>query len=231
MKFLIQTIDGHVKHDFSFTLLEAIEYHNWYNNSDEFTYILSENINLEAYIPIGTVEFVSNYIKKWFNKEIKPINIPQILNTKKYTKRDIIELDINNDLTYLGKRFVKSNDKIKGFTDIVDLNTVKLEEGNYLISEIIDIHSEWRAFIYRDNLIGLQNYSGDFTIFPDVKLIEEMIGEYKTSPKAYTLDVGINQNGTFIIECHTFISCGLYGFADLKNIPLMFRDAFNEVIK
>ena len=35
MDFLIQTIKGKVTHDFSFTLLEAIQYQNWYNNNND----------------------------------------------------------------------------------------------------------------------------------------------------------------------------------------------------
>ena len=36
MKFLIQTINGKIKHDFSFTLLESIEYQNWLRNNNSF---------------------------------------------------------------------------------------------------------------------------------------------------------------------------------------------------
>jgi hypothetical protein len=84
--------------------------------------------------------------------------------------------------------------------------------------------------VYKDKLVGLNNYSGDFTIFPDVELIEEMIKKNHSTPVAYTLDVGINDKGTFIIEVHAFMSCGLYGFADLKNIPFMYRDVFKKLI-
>jgi len=61
-------------------------------------------------------------------------------------------------------------------------------------------------------------------------LIKQMIQDYKSAPKAYTLDVGINEKGTFIIECHTFFSCGLYGFTDYKLLPLMFISAWNELV-
>jgi len=89
MKFLIQTINGEIKHDFSFTLLESINYQNWLNpNSIEF--ILSDNTDyLEDFVPIGSVEFVSEYIKKYFNKDIKPINIPSELLDNKFTCRNV----------------------------------------------------------------------------------------------------------------------------------------------
>ena len=70
--------------------------------------------------------------------------------------------------------FVKSADKIKGYTDIIYKNQ-KLPKGLYLVSELVNIESEWRAFVYNGELIGLQNYLGDFTLFPDVDLIKQMI--------------------------------------------------------
>lgn len=237
MKFIIQTINGQVKHDFSFTLIESLEYYNWFYDNTETMYILSDTIDGDInewerndVIPIGSVEFVNDYLKKYYNKEMKPINIPYALMGERYTKRDVIYLNSQEDLSYLGKRFVKSHDKIKGLTDILDLSKNKLPIGNYMISKVIDVHSEWRAFVYKDKLVGLNNYSGDFTIFPDVQLIEEMIEKNHSCPIAYTLDVGINDDGTFIIEVHDFISCGLYGFADLKNIPFMYRDVFKKLI-
>lgn len=58
-----------------------------------------------------------------------------------------------------------------------------------------------------------------------------MIREYKSCPIAYTLDVGVNSNNTFIIEVHDFFSCGLYGFSDNKILPYMFSDWFDECVK
>jgi len=55
-----------------------------------------------------------------------------------------------------------------------------------------------------------------------------MIIAYTDAPRAYTLDVGINVFGTTIIEVHPFVSCGLYGFHDLKVLPQMFLAGFNH---
>ena len=49
--------------------------------------------------------------------------------------------------------------------------------------------------------------------------------------KLYTLDIGVNDGGTFVIECHIMMSVGLYGFSCLKLLPLMFHNAFKEIIK
>jgi len=223
VKFLIQTINGEVKHDFSFTLLESISYHNWLNNNYDMKYNLSEHINYEGYIPIGSVEFVTSYLQKYYNLTPKPKNIPEELLDNRFTGRKVIN-GTNKDIT--GLSFVKSNDKIKSFTNICD----EAPEGNYQISELIDIESEYRCFVYKGELVGLKNYSGDFTIFPDITSIKQMIKQYITAPTAYTLDVGISNGETIVIEVHDFFSCGFYGFSEHKIIPFMFSRWFSEYI-
>ena len=83
---------------------------------------------------------------------------------------------------------------------------------------------------FKNKLVGLQNYSGDFKLFPNVSTIDKMIDAYKSAPIAYTLDVGIDEYNTFVIECHRFISVGLYNFSDYRIIPQMFNSAFKELI-
>lgn len=231
--FLIQTINGMVRHDFSFQLLEAIDYQNWYYNEKKYDYILSETYKVENCIPVGSVEFVLSYLKKHHGiKEVKPINIPPELIQPTFLKRhiEIINTEKNPILIKDKPLFVKDNNKIKGFADIVtDGSNLK---GEFLVSELIDIESEWRAFVYDRKLVGLQNYSGDFTMFPDVDLIKEMIKCYTDCPPAYTLDVGLNvKDGTFLIEIHNFFSCGLYGFNDSRILPQMFIRSFNYILQ
>jgi hypothetical protein len=222
--FLIQTIDREIRHDFSFTLLEAIRYQNWRGN--DMRYILSNCfINNENLIPIGSVEFVCEYLKTVYNKEPKPKNVPEELF--KWSNRKIFN-GTEKDLTK--RLFVKSNDKIKEFADIVEPD-FKLKKGNYQFSEVINIESEWRCFVYKNELIGLQNYSGDFLKFPDVNKIKNIIKDYESCPIAYTLDIGLENSSLFVIEVHDFFSCGFYGFVDLNKIPYMFSRWFNEYLQ
>ena len=224
MKFIIQTINGNVKHDFSFILLESIEYHNWLRGENYIEYLFTDEQTQPGYIPIGSVDFVTKYIQDYYNLIPKPINIPIELLSSKWTNRNVIN---GNEKDISGKKFVKSNDTIKSFTEICDSAPV----GNYQISDIIDIQSEWRSFIFKGELVGLKNYSGEFDIFPDVNKIKSMIKEYKSQPIAYTLDVAISDNETVIIEVHDFFSCGLYGFSDHRILPYMFSNWFYSFIK
>lgn len=250
INFLIQAerVNGYLLpiHDFSYTLIEAIKYNNWFNNDKIYDYILHEEpfsyqLTLDNYIPIGSVEYVSSFIKEW-NKVnyIKPINIPKSLHQsytkgiKDYLKRDVYynEYIISPHRFPNENYFIKDNSKIKGVSEFRRENDIKnFILGNklseFIISENIEIESEWRAFIYNSQLLDIKNYSGEFDVFPDIELVRNAIKDYKDSPPAYTMDFGINKHdGTFLIECHNFFSCGLYGFADYKNLPQMFIKAY-----
>lgn len=229
MKFLIQTIDKKIKHDFSFTLIQSIDYHNWLSKGS-ITFKLTDDDLKKDYTPIGSNEFVHSYMEKYLGCSPNPINVPDELLDQKFTHRTIFN-GTNNDL--LGHKFIKSNDCIKAFTEYIntdenDFDPKSIPDGNYQISEVVDIQSEYRCFVYQNKLVGVQFYSGDFTIFPDIKSVETMISSYKSSPIAYTLDVGINESGTFVIECHNFYSCGLYGFSNHRILPLMFNRWYYE---
>lgn len=219
MRFLIQTIDGGIKHDFSFTLLQAIDFHKWIGNDIKVR--LSNGYMPSNYIPIGSVEFVSEYILKFYGVVVRPINIPIELIGQEFCGRNVIN---GTNLDIDGLKFVKSNDGIKSFTKICEY----APDGNYQISDLIDIQSEYRCFVYKQKLVGINNYSGDFTIFPDIEKINKMIDSFKSAPVAYTLDVAICNGNTVIIEVHDFFSCGLYGFSDLKILPYMFSQWFYE---
>lgn len=232
MKFLIQTYDNEVTHDFSFTLVESCKYLNWIRGSEDFECKYTdetfekpfEEQHLHtSYIPVGSVEFVQNYLKLYYDLTVTPINIPVELYKDKYLKRRVI-YGTKEDIE--GIKFVKSTTKIKEYTEIVDKRFNDIPDDTYLISDVIQIESEWRAFVYNNMMVGLQNYTGDFCKFPNVNLIKEMIKEYKHCPPAYTLDVAVNGDDTFIIEVHDFFSCGLYGFADHRYLPFMFGKWF-----
>ena len=225
MNFSIQTINGQVKHDFSFTLIEALAYHQWLGQSPH-TFSLTDSIP-EIGIPVGSVEFVSETLKSRQYPVPKPKNVP--IELRRFAGR--IMWSGTNHSAYQGQRwFVKSNDIIKYPTRIIIPGDI-LDRGNYQFSEIVDFETEWRAFVWRGQLVGLQNYAGDFCLLPEVSRIRKMIKAYVDAPCAYTLDVGIVNGETCLVEVHDFFSCGLYGFADLQLLPLMLGGWYKEYIK
>ena len=239
MKFLIQTKNNKLLHDFSFTLLNIIEYHNQMSN--DMVYELYDYKNVldydknnyyKNYIPIGSVEFVCDYIDYFYHKTVKPINVPQQLMDYKFTKRDIFNgnmNDVNNTNWYKSsKKFIKSNEKIKHITEICNYINIP---GWFQISEVINILSEYRVFVFHGRIIGLKHYDGQFDIFPNMDIIHEMVKVYTKCPPAYTLDIAVtDKNDTVVIECHDFFSCGLYGFEHV-NLPYMFSQAFYNIIR
>jgi len=260
MKFLIQKINGEIRHDFAFTLLESNRFKNWLNRNNKKEKISAKFLNYietvepndiypiqfkpyhEKYVPVGSVEFVTDFIHHFYGLNVKPINVPEELYSPwNYAGRDIWNgnhLLLENTA---GKFFVKSADKIKGFSEVVECRdtgnfgttySIEIPIGKYQYSNYVNgINSEWRAFVYDGKLVGLRNYCGEFTVFPNVKRIKEMIKAYKSAPVAYTLDVGVTDYDTIVIECHDFFSCGLYGFAEHPIYPNMLHKWFWQYIQ
>lgn len=252
--FLVQTIKGKIVHDFAFELERSIEYQIWRGNSDfKIEYSEIENIKdnckdiQDKIVPVGSIEFVKAFCNEYFNKNcekyLKPLNIPKELF--KFANRKIDDFVLNEnmdtiindiiDISNNGQIFIKSNEVLKfennGIIHLKNiLNEKKFPNGKYQISEIKQIDSEYRCFIYNGQLIGIQYYNGDFKLFPDVKVIED-ITKYFNDNTAYTIDIGVNyKRETFLIECHEFYSCGLYGFSDYNKLPYMFNRTFNKIV-
>jgi hypothetical protein len=254
MKFLIQKINREIRHDFSFALLESIRFKNWLSRNDKKDKIMVKFLDYieisepndiypiqfkpchRNYVPVGSVEFVTEFLGHFYGLIPKPINVPECLFDVRYSQRPIFN-GIDTDITKLhGKWFVKNNDSIKKFAEILmcDKNHVwGIPQGNYQMSEFISIDSEWRTFVFEGKIVGLKHYSGEFIKFPNVQLISSMVTAFENSgeaPVAYTLDVGVNDYHTFVIEVHDFFSCGLYGFNDVK-YPNMLHKWFWQYIQ
>ena len=217
--------------DFCFEAIQAINYQNWFHGN-VYDFVLAEEIRDEhkECIPIGSVEFVTNHMKKFHNiSDINPLNIPDILFP--FAKREIMRVSRDNlwPVIYSHDRlFVKADDQIKGYADICTPKSNIPFSNRYLVSEVIGINTEWRCFVRNGKLLDMKCYSGEFNIFPDVAEINKMISAYTEAPPAYTIDVGVNTKGeTVIIECHNFFSCGLYGFSDYRYLLDMFLKAYH----
>lgn len=199
---------------------EAINYVSWLRgNPESFKFIESrDEIEEVKGVPIGTIEFVEQFL----GKPMRPLNIPESLF--KYAGRKIWNEQIITE-TFYKNTYVKSNDKIKhhsnGFNRIVN-------SGNWQFSEIVDIRSEWRVFVLRGKIIDIRQYSGELGSFYNLETIESIVKDYKDSPIVYSFDVIVNDKGTFILEVHLFMSVGLYGCDFHEELLTMWTTAFYD---
>ena len=232
MIFLIQTHKGRVVDDFAFALMASVDFYKWKDKNTSLKYILVDTIpkldaaKISDIVPVGSIEFVDRYVNLYYGLSLSPINIPPELMIPRFSGRGI---EICHTAHITSKNFVKSMTKLKGLTTICENS--QIPKDVYQVSDVVSFESEYRAFVYKTELQGLQWYSGDFTLFPDVGTIKEMIVCYTQAPIAYTLDVGIMSGKTVIIECHDFYSCGLYGFSNYKILPYMFSQWFFEYLR
>lgn len=107
------------------------------------------------------------------------------------------------------------------------------QEHLFQVSEIVNIGSEYRVYV-QDNIIqAIANYNGDPCLLPDVKLLQKMINIYSMQydcPKAYTMDIAVNEKGTFLLEIHPWIAVGLYNSLWSRNLLYAYRDGIQYVL-
>lgn len=237
MKFLIQINEDKtsLRHDFIFYLENVIEFNNIFNNEKIEKQYSCDVITKENVIPVGTVEFVNKFYLENYGIVLKPLNVPECLFP--FAKREIKNL---KELRKIDKPyFIKSNEIIKykynGFHNSVYDNGIinGFENHSCQISEYIEngFESEWRAFVFNNELLDVKKYCGDFKKYPFIPDVENCVRCFENAPVAYTLDFGIcSSRGTVLIEVHNFYSCGLYGF-DYNLLPYMYSQLHYQILK
>lgn len=252
MKFLLQTIDKKIVHDFGFVLTKSKEFMDW-SIGKQMSIKKHEGLdfsdikNPDKYIPVGSVDFVSAYLNTFYpnaKKMLEPLNVPGVLFP--FAGRDIMNIKTDEDLKQLYKFdqvFAKSMSVIKhpdngwkynpnnGINKLLNLDNDNYDNCiGFQVSSYVEFLSEWRVFVFNGKILDCKNYLGDFFTYPNPNTIINMVKEYKDAPVAYTLDVGVIPGGeTVVIECHRFFSCGLYGFNDLYHYPYMLSQEWFEM--
>ncbi len=185
-------------------------------------------------IPVGDLEFVKTGILQIYGKDaaMRPIEVPESLRHHCHREYQIRKgKDIPQNLLYspdMDEWFIKDADILKGFNNALCIGSCAnhiIPEKRYVVSEKVNILSEYRVFMWKNEICAIQNYSGRPDIFPHEMEIRNMIKDYQEMrPDAYTLDIAVISKGyalnTAVLEVHPFVSCGLYGFYD-ERIPDM----------
>lgn len=197
---------------------------------DEIESVLEDmSIPIKEAVPIGSIKFVQKFLRDVHGIDnMNCIEVPDELRKPEYLKRGYSILK-REDLPSSGYYFLKYASKLKDFSYLGNIeflpsedlgnNEPYLKDGLYVLSEAVEILSEYRCFIFEDVIEGIQFYDGDCTVMPtkeDIQLLKKMVEAYKSNesrPRAYTLDVAIiKDRGLAVIECHPHVSIGLYGF-------------------
>lgn len=263
MKFILQ--ENKLLRDFENELLWSESYWQWRDEikpeelRTNMKIIKESEIekyegDLKELCPVGSVEFVVNWLKRNHNKIPKPINVPDCYligsdddsHKVNYCGRFITNIGENSNYklpNYLKDKnvYIKSNDVIKSSINGIHNSSEigKTIFGNLQISSLIneeDIISESRVFIYGGKILDVRNYAGDSFVIPKRDKIQQIINIYKNPPISYTLDVMniIDSNyevNSIVLEIHDFFSCGLYGFSNYEKYPFMLYRWFKEFIK
>jgi hypothetical protein len=187
-------------------------------------------------IIIGSVQSTEYFFKKIGMEIPKYLGYPESL--KPYMGRNVYKTkfgDIDSKFPYFIKpsigvksftgTLIESEDTIKFLKDFDNLNN----DTEVWYSDAVDFITEYRCFVHKDELVGIKNYTGDFKVFPDVSVINNMISAYKGSPCSYTLDVGVDNNGnTLLVEVNDMWAIGSYGL-DGKTYVRMCIDRLIEL--
>ena len=194
-------------------------------------------LNIEKDVIIGSVQSISEFFKGCGIEVPEYLGYPEEL--KPYLGRKIIETTFEDAHRHQFPIFIKPSKGVKRFTGCLvetgrqlgylrDFDKVEDSDPVFL-SDPIDFLSEFRCFVHEDKLKGIQFYLGDFTLFPDVSVIQKMIEDYTTANCAYTLDVGVTPSGaTFLVEINDMWAIGSYGF-NAKDYVLMCVRRMREI--
>lgn len=221
----------------------------------------AENVNINSYrdyIPVGSIEFVSAWMQLFYNHELNPVEIPKVLRTEEFLKRDY-KIVRACDLPKSGRWFIKDVSQLKAFSmcwdfDIAQIDRFLLspdaligkqkdpEDTNvylnnthlFQVSELLDILAEYRIYIIDGMIENVCLYNGSARYYPDMKLIDKTNLIYSIEsdwPCSYTIDVAVTSKGTHLLEIHPFACIGLYSTLWPQELPYAYKDGINYYIQ
>lgn len=99
-------------------------------------------------------------------------------------------------------------------------------------SEIVNFESEYRIYIHKHDIVDCIRYKGSPWIAPNKEIVESMLNDLKNAnmPIAYSIDVGIINNQTYLVECNDAFALGNYGI-NPRIYAEMLRDRWYQIIR
>jgi hypothetical protein len=187
---------------------------------------------------IGSVKYTTDFFECLNVKTPDYIGFPESISKYLHRKITLKKFgDINEPYPF----FIKPATNVKQFTGSLCANDaqnnilknfydVNLETLVY-ISEPINFITEYRCFVHKRELKGIQYYMGDYTKFIDTSVVLSAIDDYTDCNVAYTLDFGLTDTGlTALVEVNDMWSIGSYGF-NSKDYTRMCIDRMLEIYR
>ena len=163
-----------------------------------------------------------------------PIEIPKELRQPHLLNREYKLLDYRDVEVLTGKKFIKYASELKVFSYWDDVQALVknnyIKPGVYVVSELVDIQAEYRIFVHRDKIVGIQFYDGNplkLLSAENLKRIQEMVLRYSTNstrPKSYTLDVAILKEKSvkyFCLNKYILFSLSIIFFSSFNNASFL----------
>ena len=196
-------------------------------------------------IVVGSVESISHYLK--VNGFEVPTSIDEgLTDNSDYLEllgREVEVLDYS-DLKSKGFEtpfFMKPHGTIKSFSGFVvrDQKTFdEMDSWTYHYSGLVQkqslldqLHSEWRIYMLDGNPIGMCNYKGNPLITPSTSFLLKVMGKNLIEGvSSYSIDVGVTDDGEFLIEFNDGWGLENYGLSPEKYFQFV-KSRFEQMTK
>lgn len=199
-------------------------------------------------IPVGSVEFVSDYmaligvnipkfetypsvLNKYLNREIRKTTFSEIKNTDKCFIKPVKLKQFNGFVYDRPKLFEQYSDHDKDQLLILNKN-LNIEVW---MSDIIEFESEWRYYINRGVVIGSARYDpdgADDAKSPNLAIVRNAVIDMNLN-HPYTLDFGVLKDGsTVLVEANDAWAIGYYkNSMSSKEYVKFLVDRWNVIVK
>lgn len=172
-------------------------------------------------ILVGCIETTNKYFERFGLPPKRAINIPDELHHPFFLQRKVWTTTMKNFRNNVPKLpvFIKPDGRAKEFIagvmtrpDTVYAFKDVPDDSPVLLSEVVNMLSEWRCYVINGEVRGVKHYSGDPWLIPDKHIVQLAVKQWKSQPSAYAIDFAVLENGrTALVEANDGWSLGNYG--------------------